>query len=260
MLVLSLASVSLTACGTGNQGAAEQEKNESETAEKKTQEVQSTQQDFEGASAQASETAEASETDEAGETEEPGETAEASETDEAGETEEPGETAAEGYSLKDLSNYSFEFCSGAGGWSTDFEIEEDGSFCGTYHDSEMGSFGDGYENGTMYYSSFSGHFSELTQVDAYTYEMTLLDISYENELDTEEIIDNIKYCYTDAYGLTGTTKFLVYVPGTPVSTFDEEIYFWIRWSVGEDTDKLERPVIVNVDQEEGIYSYDRTAE
>ena len=31
----------------------------------------------------------------------------------------------------DLAKYSFEFCSGAGGWSTDFEIEKDGSFKGS---------------------------------------------------------------------------------------------------------------------------------
>jgi hypothetical protein len=120
----------------------------------------------------------------------------------------------------------------------------------------MGDFGEGFENGTLYYSAFSGHFSELTQVDEYTCEMTISDISYENELDTEEIIDQIRYCYTDAYGLTGTTKFLVYFPGTPVSTFDEEIYSWIQWSIEEGSDVLTRPVIVNVDQEEGIYSYD----
>ncbi len=32
---------------------------------------------------------------------------------------------------------AFQFCSGAGGWSTDFEIEKDGSFKGNYHDSDM---------------------------------------------------------------------------------------------------------------------------
>jgi hypothetical protein len=164
--------------------------------------------------------------------------------------------SAETYSFQDLSKYSFEFCSGAGAWATDFTIADDGSFSGLYHDSDMGDIGEGYEHGTLYYSAFSGHFSELTPVDEYTCEMTLSDISYENEPDTEEIINQLRYRYSDAYGLTGTTKFLVYFPGTPVSTFDEEIYSWIQWSIEDGSDVLTRPVIVNVDQEEGIYSYE----
>lgn len=48
-----------------------------------------------------------------------------------------------------LSHNDFSFSSGAGGWSTDFEIEQDGSFSGSYHDSEFGSTGDGYPGGTM---------------------------------------------------------------------------------------------------------------
>lgn len=42
--------------------------------------------------------------------------------------------------------------------------------------------------------------------------MTLADISYqENEFGREEIKDGTKYVYSDAYGLTGTDTFLVYM-------------------------------------------------
>jgi tetratricopeptide (TPR) repeat protein len=53
--------------------------------------------------------------------------------------------------FEDLSHYAFQFCSGAGGWSTDFEIEKDGSFKGNYHDSDMGDTGENYENGNALY-------------------------------------------------------------------------------------------------------------
>lgn len=162
----------------------------------------------------------------------------------------------DGYTFEDLSKYSYEFCSGAGGWSTDFNIEKDGYFHGSYHDSDMGSTGEGYENGTLYSSDFSGHFSDLNEIDEYTYEMVLSDISYAEEVGTEEIIDQVKYIYSEAYGLCGTDRFLVYLPGTPVSVFDEEISFWIQYSIGED-DLLTTPVIVNEDQQEGMYSYER---
>ena len=79
--------------------------------------------------------------------------------------------------FEDLSGYTFEFSSGAGAWSTYFTIEKDGSFAGNYHDSDMGSTGDGYDHGTLYYSEFSGHFTDLTKVDDTTYEMTLSDIA-----------------------------------------------------------------------------------
>lgn len=161
------------------------------------------------------------------------------------------------YTFEDLSKYSFEFGSGAGGWSTDFNIEKDGSFKGNYHDSDMGTIGEGYENGTIYVATFEGHFTELCKVDEYTYEMKLADITYGEEDGTEEIVDGIRYCYTNnAYGLTGTDRFLVYAPGTPVSVLNEEVYSWVQWSVG-DGPTLDKPIIVNEDQQEGIYSYER---
>ena len=89
-----------------------------------------------------------------------------------------------------LSRYTFEFSSGAGAWSTYFTIEKDGSFAGNYHDSDMGDTGDGYGNGTLYYSDFSGHFTDLTKVDDTTYEMTLSDIAYQNTVGETEIIDS----------------------------------------------------------------------
>jgi uncharacterized protein YecT (DUF1311 family) len=173
-----------------------------------------------------------------------------------GETENSGAATDESSLFDMLCQYDYAFLSGAGGWSTGFNIEKDGYFHGTYHDSDMGSTGDGYENGTMYYSAFSGYFSEPVQVDEHSYEMTILDISYEDEIDTEEIKNNLKYIYTDAYGLVGTEQFLVYLPGTPVDVFSEEVTMWLSMWLGDDT-VLQSPVIVNVDQEEGIYSSER---
>jgi uncharacterized protein YecT (DUF1311 family) len=170
-------------------------------------------------------------------------------------------TEAKEYTFEDLSKYDYEFCSGAGGWSTDFNIEKDGYFHGNYHDSDMGVTGEGYENGTIYSSVFIGHFTGLTKVDEYAYEMVMSDISYQDEVGTEEIeiIDNIKYIYDEAYGLCGTKRFLVYFPGTPVNVFDEEVYWWIMNSVDDSAGDalLQTPVIVNEDQQYGIYSYER---
>jgi ABC-type multidrug transport system fused ATPase/permease subunit len=40
----------------------------------------------------------------------------------------------------------------------------------------MGDMGEGYEDGTMYSSVFTGHFSGLNKVDEYAYEMVMSDI------------------------------------------------------------------------------------
>ena len=167
--------------------------------------------------------------------------------------------------FEELSKYTFEFCSGAGGWSTDFEIEKDGSFNGLYHDSDMGVTGEGYENGTIYSCNFSGDFTDLTKINDYTYEMKMADISYENTPGEEEIVDKVKYIYTDVYGLEGTDTFKVYLPGTPVSELTEEVYFWVQRanrranddSENQTEDKLTIPIIVNEEMQYGIYSYER---
>lgn len=179
-------------------------------------------------------------------------------------SETPGMQATEednqqkGLTFADLATLQYEFCSGAGAWSTDFTIEKDGSFSGTYHDTDMGVTGEGYPNGTMYYSSFSGHFTDLTQVDVYTYEMSLSDISYQDTVGDTEIIDGVYYIYTEAYGLEGTDTFRIYLPGTPRERLTEEEGFWIAVENESETE-LTMTVIVNEPNEYAIYSYDRPA-
>ena len=155
-----------------------------------------------------------------------------------------------------LSRYTFEFSSGAGAWSTYFTIEKDGSFAGNYHDSDMGDTGVGYGNGTLYYSDFSGHFTDLTKVDDTTYEMTLSDIAYQNTVGETEIIDSVKYVYSEAQGLTGTDTFKIYLPGTQESDLSPEVYSWVSLANDNDTE-LTIPIIVNEAEGFGIYSYDR---
>lgn len=158
----------------------------------------------------------------------------------------------------DLSKYSFEFSSGAGAWGEWFTIEKDGYFTGLFNDSNMGETGEGYENGTRYSSSYSGHFADLTKINDYTYEMTLADISYKEPIGTEEISDNVLYIYTGSYCLGGTGTFTIYLPGTPLDVISEDVYSWIRYSNQSETE-LTMLVIADESNGYGIYSYDRPA-
>ena len=77
-----------------------------------------------------------------------------------------------------LSNYEFVFSSGAGGWRTFLVIEDDGSFHGQYSDSEMGSVGEDYPNGTYYLSDFTGKMSVSEKINDYTYALKIENIDY----------------------------------------------------------------------------------
>ena len=99
-------------------------------------------------------------------------------------------------------------------------------------------------------------YTDLTKVNDHCYEMTLADISYADEVGTEDILDGVHYIYLDAYGLTGTDRFLIYLPGTPVSEFSEDVYGWLSMANQSDTE-LTMMAIVNAPEQEGICSYER---
>ena len=106
-----------------------------------------------------------------------------------------------GFSYGKLQHTTFIFSSGAGAWETDLSIDADGNFSGMFHDSEMGDTGEGYPSGSIYFSEFSGRFGQLEKVDDYTYATTIESIEYVNEPGTEEIKDEMRYMYSEAYGL-----------------------------------------------------------
>ena len=61
--------------------------------------------------------------------------------------------------LAQMDGQVFEFSSGVGAWSTELTVGENGTFTGSFHDSEMGETGENYPDGTLYGCSFHGQFS-----------------------------------------------------------------------------------------------------
>lgn len=170
------------------------------------------------------------------------------------------ETASEDadFTFADVSNLEFYFSSGAGGWGTSLKINADGSFKGSYHDSDMGDIGEGYPNGTLYWSVFKGNFSNPVKVDDYTYEFSMENIEYEDPVDTQEIKDETLYVYTSVYGLEDTDKFYMYLPGKKVDDFDSELMMWLGYYSEDDQniDGLPFYAIHNVKQNYGFTSYE----
>ena len=150
---------------------------------------------------------------------------------------------------------TFLFTSGAGGWGTMITLENDGTFTGNYHDSEMGVTGDDYPYGTVYICEFEGRFTDLTRIDDYTYSMRLEELNTYGEPGEEYIEDGILYIESDPYGFEDALEFLVYLPGKSISDMDDGFLMWAYMYI-DDADKLPDGVygIYNIGGEEGFVS------
>ena len=145
------------------------------------------------------------------------------------------------------------FLSGVGAWSTGMTLYPDGSFEGLYHDSDMGDIGEGYPNGTIYYSDFSGKFKNITKVDNNTYKMELDYYNTKQTVGTDELYEEIHYIYTEPYGIDGGTVFYFYLPDKSMYELTDD---FLGWSYGlEGNSTLGCYGLYNQDMGEGFFSY-----
>lgn len=159
-------------------------------------------------------------------------------------------------SFEMLSEYNYSFLSGAGAWSDDFNIESDGYFHGSYHDTDMGDMDDDYPNGTFYFCNYEGHFSDIEKIDEYTYKMTMTDIKILDD-DEEYIEDGVRYIPLLPYALDEAKEVDIYLPGKPVSELSEDIQMWLFIPYQDQQNTLESLSLVNVNNEYGITSSPR---
>ncbi len=132
---------------------------------------------------------------------------------------------------------TFGFSSGAGGWGTELYLNEDGSFTGEFHDSDMGVTGEGYPNGTVSICKFSGKFAPAERLDMYTYATKLVELTLEQPEGEEWIEDGVRFVASGPYGLNDGEDFQIYLPNTPVERLSEDAYIWWpgRFEVEEST-------------------------
>ena len=121
---------------------------------------------------------------------------------------------------------TYTFSSGAGGWATILTINEDGTFAGEYHDSDMGNTGSNYPNGTVQICEFSGKFSTPLKIDSYTYFTRLESIELKNEPGTEYYEEGTRFINSEPYGFDNANGFLIYMPGAPIASLPEGFLSW----------------------------------
>lgn len=179
------------------------------------------------------------------------------ETDETGTAETGIAETGDPFLFSDLEGREFYFSSGAGGWYEVLHIHGDGTFDGHFQDSDMGVTGDGYPNGTLYYSDYTGSFTEPQQLDDTTWTFQTASIRYVNQMGVEEIKDETNYIYTDSYGLGEAEALNLYLPGADIAGLPEEYRSWVGYydlNVLEET-KLPFYGLYNVDNQTGFSSY-----
>ncbi|MBR1568283.1 MAG: hypothetical protein IJ648_04905 [Lachnospiraceae bacterium] len=148
----------------------------------------------------------------------------------------------------------YDFSSGVGGWGTYLTVNSDGTFEGSYHDSDMGDMADEYPNGTVYLSTFTGKFKNPVIESNGNYLVELDYLNYDNQGDVE-IEDGVRYLYTEPYGIAGTDLFEIYLAGTPLTSLPEEYVDWVSMprAWGDDKpDNLPFNEIYNVMQQDGF--------
>ena len=125
-----------------------------------------------------------------------------------------------------LTGRDFEFCSGAGAWNTVIIFEENGTFTGQFHDSEMGEDGEVYPYGTVYGCLFHGQLGDAEQLDELTWKLTVLSLELDEGQVPEAIEDGIRFVTAEPYGLREGDEVILYLPGTPIANLPEDFIFW----------------------------------
>lgn len=119
----------------------------------------------------------------------------------------------------------FTFATNVGAWQTNLEILNDGTFSGSYRDTDMVG-GDGYL-ATMYRANYSGKFSALEEISPTVYKLRMDELVYEN--DQEEIVDDLLVVPAEeASGLPDAANCIVYdwylyLPGQSVAELPENV-------------------------------------
>lgn len=160
--------------------------------------------------------------------------------------------------LPDGTPSDFIFSSGVGAWSTSLTLNKDGSFSGSFSDSDM-TGGDGYSY-TVYCNDFTGSFTNLKKLNDHVYSMELVDLQTSQESGTQEIVDDCLKVYSEPYGLAPGSEFYLYVP--EVTKSDLPIELPEGWSMiaysDQNPELLTSYVLYNIEGDAPFAGYQET--
>lgn len=164
------------------------------------------------------------------------------------------------------------FCSGAGAWRTYLTLYQDGAFVGEYTDSDAGSTGEDYPNGTRYICRFHGRFGDIRQVSDASFSLVLEELSTDTEYPVGEewIEEGVRCISSEPYGFDGEdgaalkpgASFLFYTPEARGHKPGTELYgavYFCNWRLERhalegETDTLGCYGLHNLETDYGFFS------
>lgn len=148
---------------------------------------------------------------------------------------------------------AFSHMSGAGGWSTELYVAEDGSFEGCYYWHRIAEENDLWE---MYDCKFAGKFGPPKKVNEYTYSIQLEELTIGPAEQGIEGSENFVQVDEEAApGIEGGEEFLIYLPGAPLDELPEEFVWWVDLVTGIADDDITLPWygLYNVNEQLGWF-------
>lgn len=154
------------------------------------------------------------------------------------------------YEGEDIFPRSFAFGSGSGGWGTELDVAEDGTFSGYYQDMDMGG-----DPPTTSFCRFTGRFSKPEKINEYTYSVRMEVLKKEKAEEWTDK-DGMHWIPSIAYGLEDGDEFLIYLPGAPIESLPE---YFVQWSAhgydSWDNETLTGYGLYNVKEQYGWFEY-----
>ena len=140
-------------------------------------------------------------------------------------TEEP--TTEETINVYEVLAGSFCFSSGAGGWSTDLDVNTDGSFSGNHHSVDMGEPTDDYPNGKIYTCDFNGQLAEAQKISEFVYSADMEELQIGEIKDPYVENGYLTVMNEDPYGLRVADKVMIYLAGMPIEDLPNGVVSWM---------------------------------
>ncbi len=138
---------------------------------------------------------------------------------------------------------TYDFCSGVGAWSTDLTILPDGTFTGSYHDTDMedDELNGVHYDAICYACSFKGRLSPLEHSNAQEMDCKVLELSvdaYEAYVD-----EGIRFEPVQPYGIAEGDALRFYMAGAYVDALPEELVDWLRMKIAIQEDWTRVPFV-----------------
>ena len=127
-------------------------------------------------------------------------------------------------------------------WYSELIINSDGTFTGHYQDTNAGEFGDSY-SGTVYYSDYTGAFTNPMKLDDHTYSFEVgpivfsgtdgeaeIRMSEGEEFVTSDGVAPIRYVFTDRATLVEGETVYLYTPGAKLSELPDGFKHYVQYS------------------------------